>query len=147
MKDEFAYETAQRHLGQRNRFAALSAVLGLTSLLAIGAAATRDEAVVLVPITSETLVLSSGGVEAHYLELVTRDTALIRSLKRSGTEYSEIYLKGPETEAVGRLVLDPLSATIFSSDPDTYAAIHAHVENGMPLERAVALVAGLEGGA
>ena len=77
MKDEFAYETAQRHLGQRNRFAALSAVLGLTSLLAIGAAATRDEAVVLVPITSETLALSSGGVEAHYLELVTRDTALM----------------------------------------------------------------------
>ena len=54
-------------------------------------------------------------------------------------------MKGPETEAVGRLVLDPLSATIFSSDPDTYAAIQSHVESGMPLERAVALVAGLEG--
>ena len=40
MKHEFAYEEAQRHLKQRNRFAALSAVLGLTSLLAVGAAAT-----------------------------------------------------------------------------------------------------------
>ena len=50
-----------------------------------------------------------------------------------------------EVEAVGRLVLDPLSATIFSSDPDTYAAIHTHVENGMPLDKAIALVAGVEG--
>lgn len=81
------------------------------------------------------------------LDMDDRTETLIRSLKRSGTEYSEIYLKGPEVEAVGRLVLDPLSATIFSSDPDTYAAIRRHVENGMPLERAVALVAGVEGGA
>jgi conjugal transfer pilus assembly protein TraE len=77
MRDEFAYEEAQRHLKQRNRFAALSAVLGLTSLLAVGAAATREEALVLVPITSERLALTSGGVESHYLELVTRDTALM----------------------------------------------------------------------
>ena len=77
MRDEFAYEEAQRHLKQRNRFAALSAVLGLTSLLGVGAAATREEALVLVPITSERLALTSGGVEAHYLELVTRDTALM----------------------------------------------------------------------
>ena len=38
MKHEFAYEEAQRHLRQRNRFAALAAVLGLTSLIAVGAA-------------------------------------------------------------------------------------------------------------
>ena len=81
------------------------------------------------------------------LDMDDRTETLIRSLKRSGTEYSEIYLKGPEMEAVGRLVLDPLSATIFSSDPDTYAEIHRHVESGMPLERAVALVAGVEGAA
>ena len=77
MKHEFAYEEAQRHLKQRNRLAAIAAGLGLTSLLAIGAAATREERLVLVPITSERLALTSGGVEAHYLELVTRDTALM----------------------------------------------------------------------
>ena len=33
------------------------------------------------------------------------------------------------------------------ADPDTYAEIHRHVESGMPLERAVALVAGVEGAA
>ena len=75
------------------------------------------------------------------LDMDDRTETLIRSLKLSGTEYSEIYGKGPEMEAVGRLVLDPLSETIFSSDPDTYAAIRRHVETGMPLVRAVALVA------
>ena len=77
MKHEFAYEEAQRHLRQRNRFAALAAVLGLTSLLAVGAAATRDESVILVPVTSERLTLGSDATDAHYLELVTRDTALM----------------------------------------------------------------------
>ncbi|WP_299310178.1 type IV secretion system protein TraC [uncultured Croceicoccus sp.] len=76
------------------------------------------------------------------LDMDDRTETLIRSLKRSGSEYSELYIKGPEVEAVGRLVLDPLSATIFSSDPDTYAAIHSHVESGMPLDKAIALVAG-----
>ena len=77
MKHEFAYEEAQRHLRQRNRFAALAAVLGLTSLLAVGAAATREESVILVPVTSERLTLVSGATDAHYLEVVTRDTALM----------------------------------------------------------------------
>jgi len=76
MKSEFAYEEAQRHLKQRNRFAALAGVLGLSTILAVGAAATRDEAIVLVPITSERIELSSSGT-ATYLELVTRDTALM----------------------------------------------------------------------
>ena len=45
------YEEAQRHLKQRNRFAALAGLLGLTTVLAVGAAATRDDTLVLVPIT------------------------------------------------------------------------------------------------
>ena len=77
MKSEFAYEEAQRHLKQRDRFAALAGVLGLTTILAVGTAATSDEAIVLVPITSERVELSSGGIEATYLELVSRDTALM----------------------------------------------------------------------
>ena len=67
-----------------------------------------------------------------------RTETLIRSLKRSGAEYSEIFIKGPETEAIGRLVLYPLSATIFSSDPNTYAAIQALEARGMPLAEALA---------
>ena len=51
--------------------------LGLTTLVSLGAAVTRDEQVVLVPITAERITVSSGGIDAPYLELVTRDTALM----------------------------------------------------------------------
>lgn len=77
MRAEFAHEQAQTYLRQRNRFAVLAGVLGLTTLVSLGAAATRDEQVVLVPITAERITVSSGGIDAPYLELVTRDTALM----------------------------------------------------------------------
>lgn len=76
------------------------------------------------------------------LDMDDRTETLIRSLKRSGTEYSEIFIKGPETEAVGRLVLDPFSATIYSSDPDTYAAIQDYEQSGHSLTDAILMVAG-----
>ena len=52
MRAEFAHEQAQTYLRQRNRFAVLAGVLGLTTLVSLGAAVTRDEQVVLVPITA-----------------------------------------------------------------------------------------------
>src|SRR3546814_15640037 len=77
MRAEFAYEEAQKYLRQRNRLAVVAGVLGLASLLGLGAAATRDREVVLVPVTSERLSLTTAGPDAHYLELVTRHTALM----------------------------------------------------------------------
>ena len=76
------------------------------------------------------------------LDMDDRTETLIRSLKRSGTEYSEVFIKGPETEAVGRLVLDAFSATIYSSDPDTYAAIQDCERRGHSLADAIRIVAG-----
>jgi conjugal transfer ATP-binding protein TraC len=78
---------------------------------------------------------------AARLEMDDRTETLIRSLKRSGDEYSEVYIKGPETQAIGRLVLDAYSATVFSSSPDTYAAIQTLTERGMSLEEAIEAVA------
>src|SRR3546814_12560057 len=75
MRAEFAHEQAQTYLRQRNRFAVLAGVLGLTTLVSLGAAVTRDEQVVLVPITAERITVSSGGIDAPSLALVTRDTA------------------------------------------------------------------------
>jgi len=77
MRAEFAYEEAQKYLRQRNQLALVAGVLALTTLFGVGAAATRNRELVLVPVTSERLALSSAGPDAHYLELVTRDTALI----------------------------------------------------------------------
>lgn len=77
MRAEFAHEQAQKHLRQRNRLAIVAAALGAGCLILAGAAVTRDREVVLVPVTAETLTVSSAGVDAAYLELVTRDTALM----------------------------------------------------------------------
>ena len=63
--------------------------------------------------------------------------ALLRSLKRNGTEYSDIMIKGPDTLALGRLVLDPFSAAVYSSSPRTFAAIEAGVRDGLTIEEAI----------
>ena len=65
----------------------------------------------------------------------------MRSLKRNGTEYSDIMIKGPEMLASGRLVLDPYSATIYSSSPRVFAEIEALVSQGLPMEAAIERVA------
>ncbi len=66
---------------------------------------------------------------------------LIRSLKRNGTEYSDVLIKGPETLAVGRLVLDPYSATLYSSSPYVFAQIEDLVREGVDLADAIERVA------
>ncbi|SEK04117.1 conjugal transfer ATP-binding protein TraC [Sphingobium sp. AP50] len=67
--------------------------------------------------------------------------ALLRSLKRNGFEYSDIMIKGPDTLAVGRLVLDLYSATLFSSSPKTFAAIEQMMEDGLSMEEAIERIA------
>ena len=67
--------------------------------------------------------------------------ALLRSLKRSGSDYSDILIKGPETLAVGRLVLDPYSATLYSSSPQIFAAIERLIAAGLSMDEAIERVA------
>jgi len=67
--------------------------------------------------------------------------ALLRSLKINGHEYSDILIKGPETLAIGRLVLDPFSATVYSSSPAVYAAIEALVARGLGMDEAIERIA------
>ncbi len=67
--------------------------------------------------------------------------ALLRSLKINGREYSDILIKGPETLAVGRLVLDPFSSTVFSSSPTVFAAIEGLVAQGLSMEEAIERIA------
>ncbi len=71
--------------------------------------------------------------------------ALLRSLKRSGSEYSDVLIKGPETLAVGRLVLDPYSATLYSSSPRVFAAIERLLGEGVSIDEAIERVAAGEG--
>jgi conjugal transfer ATP-binding protein TraC len=79
--------------------------------------------------------------KSERLDMDDRTESLIRSLKRSGNEYSEVFIRGPEVQALGRLVLDRFSATLFSSSPDTYAAIEAQMASGASTADAIAAVA------
>jgi len=81
---EFSYQHAQgqRILRQRNLLGITTLVLaGLVALLLL-ISATRTREVVLVPVLRSPLTLSSAAVSREYLELITRDTAIL-TLDRS----------------------------------------------------------------
>ena len=105
MFSDISHERQQSLLRQRNLFALTSAGLGVALVIAGSLAATRDREVVLVPTVPKALTVSSAGVEADYLELVTRDAALVL-LNRSpeGLDYwmNEI-LKLADPASYGRL--------------------------------------------
>lgn len=105
MDASIAHETAQRLLRQRNWLALVSGGLAVTSLIAISSAATQERELVLVPVTGQSLTISSAGVAQEYMELVTRDTALML-LNRSPESldyWMEQILKLADPKAHGRL--------------------------------------------
>ena len=83
----------------------------------------------------------SGFRNSDRFEMSGYSEALMRSLKRNGIDYSDILIRGPETETVARLVLDPFSGTLYSSSPDVFAEIEALVEQGYPMGEAIEAVA------
>jgi conjugal transfer pilus assembly protein TraE len=74
---DISHERQQTLLRQRNFFALTAAALSIALVVATSLAATRDREVVLMPTVSKRLTISSAGVQADYLEFVTRDAALM----------------------------------------------------------------------
>ena len=68
---------SQRVLKQRNMLGIVALVLAGLVVLLFLVGATRDREIVLQPIVRSPLTLSSSGVSEQYLEMVTRDTALM----------------------------------------------------------------------
>ncbi|MEW4468456.1 type IV conjugative transfer system protein TraE [Parasphingorhabdus sp. JC815] len=77
MRAQVAHEQAQSYLRQRNRLAVLASAAGLAAIIMSGFAMTKSREIVLVPVTAQQISVSTAGVTAPYLELVTRDTALM----------------------------------------------------------------------
>jgi conjugal transfer pilus assembly protein TraE len=77
-----SHAQAQRLLKQRNLLAIGCAALFGVSVLLTLAAASREREVVLQPVLARPLTLSSSHIDKDYLELVTRDAALL-TLNRS----------------------------------------------------------------
>ena len=82
MLAELAHGRAQALLKQRNMLAVIClALIGLVIVLVM-LFASKDREIVLQPVLTRPLTISSNGVTADYLEMVTRDTALM-TLNRS----------------------------------------------------------------
>ncbi|OYX36050.1 MAG: type-IV secretion system protein TraC [Caulobacterales bacterium 32-69-10] len=75
------------------------------------------------------------------LQIDEATMALMKSLKVVDGEYSEMVVMVPGGKFLARLILDPYSATLYSSKPEVFAAIDGLRVRGMPLEECVREVA------
>ena len=105
MEISFSQAQAQRVLKQRNGLAVACAALAVVALGTGLAAASRDREVVLQPILGRAMTISSAGVDRDYLELVTRDTAvlMLNRTPQSLDYWMEAVLRIAHPSAMGRL--------------------------------------------
>jgi conjugal transfer pilus assembly protein TraE len=84
MHADYAHQRAQALLKQRNVFVISFVASVVLNLFQMGINLTKDREVVLVPLLSDRMAITSGTVSRDYLEATTRDAALI-ALNRSPT--------------------------------------------------------------
>lgn len=65
----------------------------------------------------------------------------LRSLRTEQGQYAEIMIKGPKGFAVGRLLLDPFSQTLYSTKAEEFSAVQTLVKQGWNLKDAVLKIA------
>ena len=73
----FTQRQARRVLKQRNILAGVAAGSVLAAIAAGSAALSRDREVILQPVISSPVTVSSSGVSKQYLELITRDASVM----------------------------------------------------------------------
>lgn len=105
MEVGYSQAQAQRVLKQRNMLVLACASLGVIALFALVGAASKDREVVLQPVLTNPLTISSQGVSRQYLELVTRDASVLMFNRTpQNLEYwIESVLKITHPSAYGRL--------------------------------------------
>lgn len=82
MEISYTHAQSQRVLRQRNLLMVVAAALSAVSAILLLVTATRDREVILQPVLASALSVNSAGVSREYLELITRDTAVL-TLDRS----------------------------------------------------------------
>ena len=101
----YSERQAQRVLKQRNMLGLACIGLMLLALFALVAASSRDREVVLQPVLTRDMTISSGGLSKEYLELVTRDaTVLMLNRTPESVDYwMAAVLKIVHPSAYGRM--------------------------------------------
>lgn len=105
MLSDIAHQRTQSLLRQRKVLLVAAGASFLVNLALVSSLSTRDREVILQPVNTRPLTLSSAGVSADYLELVTRDVALML-LNRSPAAldyWMEQILKVADPSAYGGL--------------------------------------------
>lgn len=77
MLDSFAEQRSQRLLKQRNTLTIIAGAELIAITLLLAGFSARPREIVLTPTISRPLTISTSGISDDYLELVTRDTALM----------------------------------------------------------------------
>lgn len=105
MELHFSEAQASRVLKQRNGLALACAALAILALGTGIAAASRDRQVVLQPILGRAMTVSSAALDRDYLELVTRDTAvlMLNRTPQSLDYWMQAVLKIVHPSAYGKL--------------------------------------------
>jgi conjugal transfer ATP-binding protein TraC len=62
---------------------------------------------------------------------------LLKTVKSNKPKYSEIWVEGPHGSGVARLIVDPVSYFIYTSDPKEIAEIEQLIDSGYTIEEAV----------
>src|SRR3546814_542287 len=110
MEAGFSQAQAQRVLKQRNMLVIASTGLAIVTIFSLIAASARDREIVLQPVLTRQVELSSSGVSREYLGLVTRDASVLM-LNRSPSSldyWLESVLKIVHPSAYGRIKGDLL---------------------------------------
>ena len=71
------------------------------------------------------------------LSLSPHKEALLKSVKTRHGHYAEVMVCGPQGYAVGRLILDPFSSLLYSTQAADYTAIQALKHQGLSISEAV----------
>jgi conjugal transfer ATP-binding protein TraC len=75
------------------------------------------------------------------LQATEGDMRVMRSLKTISGVYSEAFIRGPGWKSLGRLTVDPYTATLYSTNAETMAHLESLVRSGVPVAEAVRQVA------
>ncbi|WP_264572379.1 MULTISPECIES: type IV conjugative transfer system protein TraE [unclassified Sphingobium] len=102
---EYSQGQAQRVLRQRNMLALTCAGLSVLTVASLIAASVKDREIVLQPIAGRSVTISSRAMDRDYLELVTRDTAVLmfNRTPQSADYWMNQVLKIAHPSAYGKL--------------------------------------------
>jgi conjugal transfer ATP-binding protein TraC len=75
--------------------------------------------------------------ESKKLSLDYAEETLLRSVHTQKGKYAEIMISGPTGSAIGRLVLDPFSKILYSTDAHEFSRVEDLQNQGMSLAEAV----------